>query len=308
MNEVAAEDLVLGIDVGGTTIKGEITDAAGTVISTATVDTPRGVAAFDAMEDLGTRLLGELPAARRAHVTRAAVILPGIVDPERAVAVFSSNVGWRDVKVGDRFGDRWRMPVLIDHDVIVAGWAEWRYGAGRGTDDVCVLIVGTGISGMLSVGGRLVRGAAGQAGEFGHIPVRHRDGLPCPCGNTGCVETVASGPNIARAYSRRTGRGISGAEAVFAALGSDQDARAVVDDAIDAIAEALLGVIHATCPELIVLGGGLAGAGPILTDSLHARLSALLRVTPVPRVALGAFGIRAGLVGAARLARAGSLT
>ncbi|WP_233434390.1 ROK family protein [Nocardia yamanashiensis] len=307
MNEVAAGDLVLGIDVGGTTIKGEITDGAGAVVSTATVDTPRGVAAFDAMEDLGARLLGELPAARRDRVARAAVILPGIVDPARSLAVFSSNIGWRDVKVGDRFGERWGIPVLIDHDVTVAGWAEWRYGAGRGSDDVCVLIVGTGISGMLSVGGRLVRGAAGQAGEFGHIPVRHRDGLPCPCGNIGCVETVASGPNIARAYTRRTGRGISGAEAVFAALGSDRDAGAVVHDAIDAIAEALLGTIHATCPELIVLGGGLAGAGPVLTDTLHSRLSALLRVAPVPRVALGEFGIRSGLVGAAKLARAGAL-
>jgi len=305
---LADTDPVLAVDVGGTTTKAEITDAAGNVLCSGTVDTPKGEAAFDAMGELGDRLLAELPAAQRDRVTRAAVILPGIVDPTRSLAVFSSNVGWRDIKVGNRFTDRWGMPVLIEHDVAVAGWAEWRYGAGRGCDDVCVLILGTGISGTLSVGGRLVRGAAGQAGEYGHIPVRHRDGLKCPCGNVGCVETVASGASIARAYTARTGRAeISGAEAVFAVLDTDSDARAVVDDAIDALAEGLFGVIHAACPELVVLGGGLARAGAVLTSALQNRLAELLRVAPVPRVVLGEFGARAGVVGAARYARAGAL-
>lgn len=316
--ELADTDLVLAVDVGGTTTKAEIADAAGNVLCSGTVDTPKGEAAFDAMGELGDRLLAELSAmqpnpaspgypAAAPRVARAAVVLPGIVDPARSLAVFSSNVGWRDVKVGNRFADRWGMPVLIEHDVAVAGWAEWRYGAGRGCDDVCVLILGTGISGTLSIGGRLVRGAAGQAGEYGHIPVRHRDGLKCPCGNVGCVETVASGASIARAYAARTGRPVSGAEAVFAALDTDADARAVVDDAIDALAEGLFGVIHAACPELVVLGGGLARAGAVLTSALENRLGELLRVAPVPRVVLGEFGARAGLVGAARYARTGAL-
>ncbi|MGW5223506.1 ROK family protein [Nocardia niigatensis] len=309
---VAATDLVLAVDVGGGTTKAEITDAGGAVRGAATVGTPRGEAAFETIERLGGELLAALPPDHRRRVTRAAVVLPGLVDAECGIAVFSSNLGWRNAKVGNRFADGWGLPVLIDHDVTVAGWAEWRFGAGRGLDDVCVLILGTGISGTLSVGGRLVRAPAGQsgpaqAGEYGHIPVRHRDGLPCPCGNTGCVETVASGPAIARAYAARTGREITGAETVFAAIDTDPAARAVVDDAIDALAEALLGVVHAGCPELIVLGGGLARAGAVLTDGLHARLTALLRVVPVPRVAQGEFGIRAGLIGAAHLARTGAL-
>ncbi|MQY18152.1 ROK family protein [Nocardia macrotermitis] len=300
-------DPVLAVDVGGTTIKAEITDAAGDVLGSGSVPTPPGAAAFDAVGELGARLLAELPAAQRDRMMRAAVILPGIVDPVRSLAVFSSNVGWRDVKVGNRFRDRWNMPVLIEHDVAVAGWAEWRFGAGRGCDDVCVLILGTGISGTLSVGGRLVRGAAGQSGEYGHIPVRHRDGLRCPCGNVGCVETIASGAAIARAYTARTGREIPGAETVFEVMDRDPEARAVIADAIDALAEGLFGVIHATCPELIVLGGGLARAGAVLSDALQDRLHELLYVAPAPRVVLGEFGVRAGLVGAARYARSGTL-
>lgn len=311
VNAVAATDLVLAVDVGGTTTKGEITDAHAAVLCAATIPTPHGEAAFDAIELLGANLLAALAPEQRGRVARAAVILPGLVDREHGIAVFSSNLGWRNVKVGGRFADRWGMPVLLDHDVTVAGWAEWRHGAGRGVDDVLVVVIGTGISGTLSVGGRLVRTPAhredAQAGEYGHIPVRHRDGLPCPCGNTGCVETVASGPAIARAYAARTGREITGAEAVFAAADTDPDAHAVIEDAVDALAEGLLGVLHATCPELIVLGGGLSGAGTLLTDALRLRLTTLLRVVPVPRVVLGTFGIRAGLVGAAGLARTGTL-
>ncbi len=298
--------LVLGLDVGGTTIKGEITDAAGTALAVAAVATPRGAAAFDAMGQLGERLLAELSISDRRRVGRAAVVLPGIVDVARSVAVFSSNVGWRDVHVGDRFTERWGIPTLIEHDVAVAGWAEGRYGAGRGHENVCVVILGTGISGTLSVGGRLVRSGYGQVGEYGHIPVR-REGLPCPCGNTGCVETVASGAAIARAYTRRTGREITGAADVFALMAADPDAAAVVQDAVDALADGLVGIVHAACPELIVLGGGLAGAGAALTEPLHRALDDRLRLVPTPRVVLGEFGARAGLAGAAFLARKGSL-
>ncbi|RJO76613.1 ROK family protein [Nocardia panacis] len=303
--ELPPEALVLGIDVGGTTMKGEITDAAGAVHAAGVIETPKGLAAFDAMTALGDQLLGELSTEQRALVARAAVILPGIVDTARAIAVFSSNVGWRDVVIGDRFSARWGMPVLIDHDVTVGGWAEWRFGAGRGIDDVCVLMIGTGISGTLSVGGRLVRSAFGQAGEYGHIPVRYPDGLPCPCGNIGCVETLASGASVARAYSTRTGHETKGAAEVFALLDTDPDAEAVISDAVHALADGLIGVVHAVCPRLIVLGGGLAGAGAALTEPLHRAIAERLRLVPPPQVVVGEFGARAGLIGAARFARCG---
>ena len=300
--------LVLGLDVGGTTMKGEVTDAAGTVLASGVVVTPQGEAAFETMGALGDQLLAELTDDQRDRVARAAVLLPGIVDPVRSIAVFSSNVGWRDVHIGDRFTDRWGMPVLIEHDVAVAGWAEWRFGAGRGHDDVCVVILGTGISGTLSVGGRLMRSGYGQTGEYGHIPVRHADGLRCPCGNIGCVETVASGAAIARAYAKRTGHETASAADVFAILDTDPDAKAVVAEAISALADGLLGLIHAACPELIILGGGLAGAGPALTEPLHHTIAERLRVVPAPQVVLGEFGARAGLMGAALFARQGALT
>ncbi|MFI9510757.1 ROK family protein [Nocardia sp. NPDC052566] len=302
-----ADALVLGIDVGGTTMKGEVTAADGTVLSTGVLDTPKGEAAFDAMGALGDQLLAELTDDQRDRVARASVILPGIVDTARSIALFSSNVGWRDVAIGNRFSDRWGMPVLIDHDVTVAGWAEWRFGAGRGHDDVCVVMIGTGISGTLSVGGRLLRSEYGQVGEYGHIPVRYSNGLRCPCGNIGCVETVASGASIARAYTQRTGRDIKGAEVVFALRDTDTDAKTVIGDAVEALADGLIGLIHSACPSLIILGGGLAGAGAALTEPLHHAITERLRLVPPPEVIVAEFGARAGLIGAALFARHGAL-
>ncbi|MEV0341996.1 ROK family protein [Nocardia sp. NPDC050713] len=302
-----SDALTLGLDVGGTTIKGEIADASGTILASGTVPTPRGEAAFEAMGDLGDSLLAELPADLRDRLGRAAVLLPGIVDTARSIAVFSGNVGWRDVHVGDRFTRRWGVPVLIEHDVAVAGWAEWRFGAGRDHGDVLVIVLGTGVSGTLSAGGRLVRSAFGQAGEYGHIPVRSTDGLRCPCGNVGCVETLASAAAIARNYARLSGREVSGAAEVFGRLPGDPDAARAVDDAVAALADGLLGVVHAACPELVVLGGGLAGAGAALSERLQAALAQRLRVVPVPKVVLGEFGARAGLAGATLFARHGAL-
>ncbi|MFC9896794.1 ROK family protein [Nocardia sp. NPDC127579] len=298
--------LVLALDVGGTTMKGEVTDVTGKVLAVGVRSTPQSEAAFDAMGELGDQLLAELTATQRGRVARASVVMPGIIDVERSIAVFSANIGWRDVHIGDRFDTRWNIPVLIEHDVAVAGWAEWRFGAGRGCDDVCVVILGTGISGTLSVGGRLVRGGIGQTGEYGHISVRHDNGLRCACGNIGCVETVASGAAMARAYTARTGETVSTAD--LFSREDDPDAKAVLADAVDALADGLVGIVHATCPELIVLGGGVAGAGAALTEPLHHALTERLRLVPAPAVVVGEFGARAGLTGAALFARHGALT
>ncbi|WP_235916351.1 ROK family protein [Antrihabitans cavernicola] len=289
---------VLGIDVGGTTVKGEVTAVDGTVLAQSTVATPRGDAAIEAIAELGADLIARSP------VERAAVLLPGIVDADRGVAVFSANIGWRDRPVRDLLEARWGIPVVIDHDVATAGWAEWRFGAGRGHDDVCVLIVGTGISGSLAVGGRQVRGGRGQPGEYGHIPVRP-DGIACACGNVGCMETVASAAAITREYTRRSGREIDGSAAVFAALETDPVAREVWSDAVEAMADGMIGVIHAVSPELLVLAGGLAGAGSAVTEPLRRALDARLTVVPAPDVVVGKFGARAGLVAAGLLARLG---
>lgn len=292
---------MLAIDVGGTTIKSEIVGPSGAVVASSRVPTPHGRDALDAIGSAGAELMSSVPDV----VSATAVGLPGIVDRHRGVGLHSSNVGWRDLAIADPLRERWRRPVVVDHDVTLAGWAEWRRGAGRGVDDLCFVSIGTGISATLVVGGRLVRGGAGQAGELGHV--RSRDGdHPCGCGGRGCLETIASATSIQRAYAERTGSTDVSAEDVIARRDHDPAAGAVWDAAIGALADGLAHVAHAVSPSRIVLGGGLSGAGTVLTTALHDALDRRLRLVLVPDVVVGDFGARAGIVGVALLARTGS--
>lgn len=289
---------MLAIDVGGTTIKSEIVDRSGAVIASSRVPTPPGRDALAAIGAAGAELMASTP----AEVTATAVGVPGIVDRHRGVGIHSSNVGWQDLAIADPLRERWGLPVVIDHDVTLAGWAEWRRGAGSGVDDLCFVSIGTGVSATLVVDGRLVRGGAGQAGELGHVPSRDGD-RPCGCGARGCLETIASAASIQRAYAERTGAESVSAQDVIARRDHDPDATAVWDAAVGALADGLTHVAHAVSPCRIVLGGGLSGAGAVLTSALHDALARRLRLVAVPEIVVGDFGARAGIVGVALLAR-----
>lgn len=289
---------VLAVDVGGTTIKAEVTSADGTVVASARRGTPRGERARDAVAGLGRDLTAGVP------VTRAGVVIPGIVDTRTGTGVHSANVGWRDLPFAAPLAEAWGIPVRVGHDVTAAGWAEYTSGAGRGTRDLAFVAIGTGISAALIVGGRALEGdGTAQPGELGHVVVRP-GGPGCGCGNHGCLESVASAAAIARAYGKAAGEPPGGALAVFAAAARDPRARAVIDDAVRALADGLATLVTLTAPCRIVLGGGLAGAGSALTGPVAAALGERVRVQPVPELVAARYGARAGLAGAALLARA----
>jgi glucokinase len=290
---------VLAVDVGGTTIKAEIVDERGTVTASGTARTPKGAAALDAVAELGKHLI----ATARDGPAAAGVVLPGIVDPVRRVAVYSSNIGWADLDAGDLLERAWGIPVAVDHDVTCAGWAEWVSGAGRGCEDMAFVAIGTGISAALVSGGRLLRGGGGrQPGEIGHVVVRP-DGPVCGCGARGCLEAIASATSIGRAYAEAAGRAVEGALDVERAAVHDDRARKVWDEAVSALADGLTMLTGLVAPERIVLGGGLAASGDFLIEPLARLLAERVLVQPVPVLARAHHGIRAGLAGAALLAR-----
>ena len=289
---------VLAVDVGGTTIKAEIADPAGAVVAAGSVPTPKGAAAIDAVAELGARLI-----ASTGPISAAGVILPGIVDRERRIAVFSANVGWSDLPAGELLDQAWGVPVAIDHDVTCAGWAEWMTGAGERCPDMAFVAIGTGVSAALVSGGRLLRGTGSrQPGEIGHVVVRP-DGPACGCGARGCVEAIGSATAIARTYAAVSGSAVSGALDVELAAARDDRARKVWDEAVSALADGLVVLTTLVVPERIVIGGGLAASGDFLFAPLAALLAERLCVQPVPSLVRAAHGLRAGLAGAALLAR-----
>lgn len=296
---------VLAVDVGGTTIKAELADESGAVVAEGAVPTPKGAAALDAVAELGARLIA---GAGTVPVTAAGVVLPGIVDRERRLAVYSANVGWSDLPAGDLLERAWGRPVAVDHDVTCAGWAEWMTGAGQGCDDMVFVAIGTGISAAVVSGGRmLLSNGRRQPGEIGHVVVRPGGPL-CGCGARGCLEAIASATSIARAYAEVSGAAVGGALEVELAAAHDDRARKVWDEAVSALADGLTIITTLFAPERIVIGGGLGRSGDFLLTPLSALLPDRVRVQPVPTLTLARHGTRAGLAGAALLARRGRLS
>jgi glucokinase len=289
---------VLAVDLGGTSIKAEILDPSLTSCARASALTPRstGGETLSAVIDLGRGLISSLPSS--ASVTRVGLAVPGVVDIGRGVGVLAANLAWRNMPVRGPVSAALGLPVTMVHDVTAAGTAEWRCGAGRGVDDLAVVVIGTGIAATLVTGGTVVRGGSGQAGELGHVVVRP-GGPPCACGQRGCLEAISSARAIADAYAARSGRSVDGAIDVFTRLGRDPVADEIWQEAADALADALLMVRALLAPSRIVVGGGLAGAGEALLAPVRARLERAAGPEAVPPVVAAQLGSRAGVVGAA---------
>ncbi|WP_408631870.1 ROK family protein [Micromonospora palythoicola] len=260
--------------------------------------------------------------------TALGIVVPGVVDEARGVAVWSANVGFRDVPLRDLAAARLGLPTALGHDVRAGGLAEARLGAGRDTGHVLFVAIGTGIAAAHVVAGRAVTGAHGAAGELGHILVRP-DGPVCGCGRPGCLEAVASASAVARRYAeltgtdtgtattRRTGsasddgsaagpgRGrtmVTAAEVAARADAGEEVAAQVWRETVEALADGLATAQALFDVATIVLGGGLAQAGAGLFDPLRAALRDRLTFHREPRLVPAVLGDEAGCLGAALLA------
>ncbi|MFE2763710.1 ROK family protein [Streptomyces halstedii] len=292
-------DCVIALDVGGTGMKGALLDRGLKTLRTARTTTPRrsGPDAVTAGIATVLRDLDRSAVALGLTVRGAGVVVPGVVDEETRTAVYSANLGWRDLPLAASLEEATGLTVSLGHDVRAGGAAECRVGAAKGVRDACFVPVGTGISAAVFCDGRPVR-ARGYAGEIGHVVVEP-GGEPCSCGARGCLETVASAAAIGRTYSARTGRRVEGAAPVAALLAQgDPDARFVWDRAVEALATALATLTTLLAPETVVLGGGLAEAGDLLMGPLRSSLARRLTFQQRPELVPAALGDMAGCLGA----------
>ncbi|MBW4021532.1 MAG: ROK family protein [Proteobacteria bacterium] len=290
--------VVLAVDVGGTSFKGALIDAAGRTLASDTAPTRGevGEAVFARLEAFAARLL------ERAEARPAAVglISPGM-DEATGHVMFAANLGWRGFPLGPRLAARLGMPVATGHDVRTAGLAEARLGAARGVADSVMVMIGTGIAAALVSSGQPIAGARQMAGEIGHAPV-YPDGEPCACGQIGCLETYASAAAIARRYRAMGGEGSPGAAEIATRLGRDPVADRVWADAVQALSISLTSVTMLLDPAVIVIGGGLADADVVLLEPLRAALAARLAWREPPPIRRAELGARGALLGAAILA------
>ncbi|MEU1669500.1 ROK family protein [Streptomyces sparsogenes] len=302
-------DLIAALDIGGTKIAGALVDGAGKLVARARRATPAQEAGEIVMREV-TAVLEELSGS--AQWSRVAAVGIGSAGPVDAGVGTVSPVnipGWRDFPlvagVRETVGD---LPLALVGDGVAMTAAEHWQGAARGRTGALCMVVSTGVGGGLVLDGRLHPGPTGNAGHIGHISV-DLDGDPCPCGARGCVERIASGPNIARRALEGGWRpgpdGDTSAAAVAAsARAGDPVARASFERAAQALAAGIAATATLVEIEVAVIGGGVAGAGDVLFAPLRRALRdyATLSFVEGLEVVPAQMGTDAGLVGAAAAA------
>jgi glucokinase len=292
--------LVAAIDIGGTSIKSALVAEDLHVVHTLRTPTRRVDDSVDV--DQIIELIEELKAkAGDATVVGAGVAAPGIIDERLGIARAAVNLGWRDLPLRQLLADAAKIPVALGHDVRTGGLAEFTVGAATGVRNAMFMPIGTGIAAAVLVDGHRLD-ADGYAGEIGHIVV-DPGGALCGCGIHGCLETVASAAFIARHYAERSGKPVTRAADVAAAVDAgDPDAVAVWERAIDGLAAALTTATTLLAPEVIAIGGGLSESGDTLLVPLRSSLDGRMTFQRMPTLVRAALGDNAGCIGAGILA------
>ncbi|MER6916346.1 ROK family protein [Streptomyces sp. NPDC000594] len=297
---------VIALDVGGTGMKAALIGPDGALLHEARRATGRERGA-DAVVRSILDFAADLRAFGRDHLGESAlaagVAIPGIVDSEEGIAVYASNLGWRDVPLRALLSERLDgIPVALGHDVRTGGLAEGRIGAGREADRFLFVPLGTGIAGAIGIGGAIEAGAHGYAGEIGHCVIRP-DGPLCGCGQRGCLEMFASAAAVSRAWAEASGDpDADAADCAKAVESGHPGAIAVWNDAVDALAAGLVTALTLLDPRALIIGGGLAEAGETLFTPLRAAVAERVTFQKVPAIVPAALGDTAGCLGAGLLA------
>jgi glucokinase len=292
---------VLGVDIGGTKLAAALVDEDGTVLRTERTPTPRGTGdqVFDALAGLVEEVRGD------ADPRAVGVGSAGPLDHRHGLVSPVNIPGWRDFPLVRRVrgvvGD---VPVELGVDGHCFALGEYWTGAGRDARHLLGVVVSTGVGGGIVVDGRPMLGQSGNAAHIGHLPV-DQDGEPCACGSFGCVETYASGPRmVARAKRRgwRPGEDADAAVLSADAAAGDPIALATFDDGAQALAAGIVATAVTVDLSTVVIGGGVAKAGPVLFDPVRQWVKRLAQLPFVAELAVEPAQLdNAGLVGAARL-------
>ncbi|WP_395639203.1 ROK family protein [Pseudolysinimonas sp.] len=308
----------IGIDIGGTKVAGALVNEAGGILRLERRPTPAGDPA--AIVDVVVELVRELGDGQQ--IVAAGVAAAGFIDASQSIVYYAPNINWRSEPFRDRLSARLPgLDITIDNDANAAGWAEYRFGAGRGTTDMTMLTIGTGVGGAIVTDGRLLRGGFGAAGEIGHLRVVP-GGHPCGCGQKGCIEQYGSGRALLR-FSNE----IADAGGIGQALGQAREAnggvldgtiiaRLIQDGDVGALAalrelgewlgQACASIGAVLDPQVFVFGGGVAIAGDLLLEPIRESFLAHLPARgfhPEPEFRVAELVNDAGVVGAADLAR-----
>jgi glucokinase len=312
---------VLGIDIGGTNlVVGSVAEDGSAVVATASEPTQSEAGAGDVLDRLVGLAERAIMATRRevpgADIIGVGVGAPGPLDTRRGIVLLTPNLGWVDLPLRRIIRDRLGLPAALDNDANCAVLGEWWVGAARGSRNAIGITIGTGIGGGLILDGKLYHGASDVAGEIGHTTI-DTEGRRCKCGNYGCLEAYASGPNIALRAVEEIQAGavsrlpslVSGdlrkvtAQTVYqAARDGDELALEVVNDTARFLGVGIGNLLNVFNPEVVVVCGGVTLAGDHLFVPMRREVArrAFKPAVAACRIVPGELAGTAGVYGAAR--------
>ena len=312
----------MGIDLGGTNIKGGVVDGTGRALCRVSIPTeaaegPEAVA--DRMAEVARQAVRKSGATWR-RVRAVGIGSPGTMDIPAGIVLEPPNLpGWRDVPLRDMVAQRLGVESHLENDANAAAYGEFWVGAGKRVSSLVMFTLGTGIGGGIVVDGKLVDGAHSCSAEVGHHCIQMDNGRRCACGRIGCLEAYAS----ATAVVKRTGEALAAgarsslsklrrrgeritAKAVFdAAYAGDRLGRRIVAETARYLAIGAVNLIHIVNPEMVVYTGGMTAAGKPFLDAIGTHIRALAFEVPAAktRVVYAKLGDSAGFIGAAGWAK-----
>lgn len=299
----------IGIDIGGTNTRLALVDESGEIWSRRRFVTPGDLNGFLRQVSEGISLLKDEAATAGSSVACVGIGMPGLISRGGVVLSSVNLPHCEGIDLVSRISGMTGLPVAVGNDANVAACGEHRFGAGRPFRSFLMITVGTGIGGGLILDGRLWEGSQGFAGEFGHITVDPL-GLPCACGNRGCVEQYASATAMVESAAKRglfTGNDLDAGSLAQAAVAGDPHAREIFSVAGRALGVAAAAVVNLLNIEAIVVGGGVAASFPLFSGAMEDEMRSRAFRPAVAHVSIvkGDLGDDAGLLGAAALALQG---
>jgi len=307
----------VGIDLGGTNIKGGIVDEDRTVLSRVSIPTEADQGpdhVIGRMADLVGRVIEEADLAK-SDIEAVGIGSPGSMSHTLGIIIKPPNLpGWENVPLRDRIKEMTGLPTTLENDANAAAWGEFWAGAGRGTRHMVMFTLGTGVGGGIITDGRLLRGHFDNGAELGHTIIQP-GGRRCGCGQEGCLEAYASASYTARRATEaveageassladvlRTEGEITSEDVVNAATANDPLAVRIFDETCHYLAVACVNMQHATNPERIVLAGGMIAAGDVLLEPIRRKAAEMTwkAADDLPEILFASLGNDAGFIGAA---------
>lgn len=308
----------IGVDVGGTSIKGAAVNEKGEILGRFKMPTeldPKGIHTVNSLIALIKTFIYDNHFEK--DIVGIGLGIPGCIDVDRGIVCSSANLKWENLAIADMFKNAFPYPIRITNDANAAALGEAKFGGGKNYNSSIMVTLGTGIGGGVVIDGKLFEGNEGKGTELGHMVI-DVNGRTCGCGRKGCLEAYASATGLIRStksamdahpsslmhkIAKELG-GIDGRVAFRACQAGDPAGIEVIDKYIYYLSEGLLNFCNIFRPNVIILSGGIANVGQYLIDRVNTYLEEHdygYKNAPAVPVVLGELGYDSGIIGAASL-------